>query len=316
MKRRFLITGANGFVGRHLCRELAARGEHFTCLVRSDALVKLPENFRQVDLADSSQVRDVVSDSRPTHVVHLAASKDRSNDSRVFRDIIEHNYTTSMNVIEACRNLKDFRKFIFLGTADEYGGGAIPLHEDIREVPTTAYGLSKLLVTKTLFALHQQFGFPSVVLRPSVIYGPEQGREMFLSALIEALVEGKNFSMTGGEQKRDFVYVSDVVDAIIRSADADDAVDGSPLNIGSGTSHEIKKVAIDVANLIAPDALRLLRLGDLPYRTNEVMRYEMSIKNATEKLGWRPTTKLQHGLEMTVQYVRQQHAAEPDRIEL
>lgn len=316
MKRHFLITGANGFVGKHLCRELADRYEEFTCLVRPSSLAGMPENYHGINLSDSLDVREFIAGLRPTHVVHLAASKDRSNDSGNFHDIIEHNYLTSINVIGACQDLVGFQKFIFLGTSDEYGDGAMPLHEGIRETPTTAYGISKLLTSKTLFGLYRQFGFPSVVLRPSVIYGPEQGREMFLPALIEALVKGKEFPMTSGEQQRDFVYVADVVDAIIHSADAADTAHGAPLNIGSGRSHEIKKVAIDVANLVAPDALDLLGFGDLPYRTNELMQYEMSIKNAKEKIGWRPATELQRGLEMTVQFIRQQHSVEPDQSEL
>lgn len=316
MKRRFLITGAKGFVGKHLCRELAARGEDFTCLVRSDPLIELPENYHGVDLAESANVRKVIKRLQPTHVVHLAASKDRSNGSLAFRDIIEHNFTTSMNVIDACRDLVGFQKFIFLGTSDEYGSGVVPLHEGIRETPTTAYGISKLLTSKTLFGLFRQFGFPSVVLRPSVIYGPEQGHEMFLPALIGSLVKGKYFPMTTGEQQRDFVYVADVVEAIIRSAESANAINGTSLNIGSGTSHQIKKVAIDVAKLIAPDAIHLLGFGALPYRNSELMRYEMSIKNAQEKLAWQPTTKLQHGLAMTVQFVMQQNYAESDYVKL
>jgi nucleoside-diphosphate-sugar epimerase len=129
---------------------------------------------------------------------------------------------------------------------------------------------------------------------------------MFLSALIQSLLVQKDFAMTHGEQYRDFVYIDDVVDAIIKSLTADSKVNGSVVNIGAGSSCQVKNIATLIANSIHPDANNHLKFGVVPYRSNEVMKYAVNIARAEKLLDWQPTTKLEQGLQQTVNYFRVQ----------
>lgn len=302
-----LITGANGFLGRHLSRALLVTGAKVSHLVRSIVPSFHNEETQiALDLSDSKKVKKIISTLQPRYVIHLAGTKERVNSGADFRNSYERNVSISLNVIDACLELSDFKRLVFLGSCDEYGQATSPFDEVQREMPANAYGLAKLAVTKILSGLYQSCQFPSVVLRPTVIYGPNQGSEMFLSALIQSLVAKKDFAMTLGDQFRDFVYVDDVVDAIIRGIYAGNEVDGKLFNIGAGVSYQVKKIAYLVSNLIHPDAFSRLKFGAVQYRTHEVMDYAVNIMLAEQLLGWQPNTQLEQGLQKTINYFRDQ----------
>lgn len=296
-----LITGANGFVGRHLSKTLLSNGCKVTQIVRSVAHVGQATGVQHVlDLSDRVKVAKVFSLLQPDYVIHLAGSKNRVNDVAQFRDTYDTNLLISLNIIDACRTLTNFKRLIYLGTCDEYGYAPTPYVETQREVPTNTYGLSKLAVTQILSCLFHSYRFPSVVLRPTVIYGPGQGEDMFLSALIQSLLAGEDFAMTSGEQRRDFVFINDVVDAIIKALKASDRVNGAIINIGAGIQYQIKEAATIVANLINSDVGKRIKFGAIQYRSNEVMDYAVVIASAKELLGWYPSTNLEDGLQQTV----------------
>ena len=296
-----LITGAHGFLGQHLSEALLAKGARVSQIFRSVP----PDGYatgtqHALDLTDSVKVAEVFSLLQPDTVIHLAGSKSREHDVKQFRETYTANLLMSLNIIDACRALPNFKRLIFLGSCEEYGQVSTPYRETQREVPTNAYGLSKLAVTHILSGLFHSHQFPSVVLRPTVIYGPGQGDEMFLSALIQSLLAGKDFAMTAGEQRRDFVYIDDVVDVIIRAISADERLNGMIINIGAGISYQIREIATLVANLINPDVSSLIKFGAVQYRPNEVMDYSVVITRAKELLDWYPSTNLEDGVQQTI----------------
>ncbi len=302
-----LITGANGFVGSHACEAILKAGAKLTQLVNANVSSSNTERVQiAVDLTNRNRVAEVFSALKPDYVIHLAGEKNRNDIGTQFRDSYDRNLSISLNVIESCLALPKFKRLIFLGSCDEYGRGSSPFDETQREMPENIYGLSKLAVTKILSGLHQSRQFPSVVLRPTLIYGPNQGDEMFLSALIQSLLVQKDFAMTYGEQYRDFVYIDDVVDAIIKSLTADDQVNGAVINIGAGDSWQVKNIATLVANLIHKNVNNHLKFGVVPYRPTEVMNYAVNIGRASQLLGWKPTIKLVQGLQQTVNHFRAQ----------
>ena len=303
--KHVLVAGGNGYVGQHLCQALLQRGARVSKIVRSSLpAVGLPAEQYTLDLTARDKVEAVFAKIKPDYVIHLAGSKNRINDVAKYSESFNDNVTMSLNVIHACRSLDGFKRLIFLGTCDEYGQAPAPYSELQRAVPTGAYGLSKLAVTQILCGLFHSHQFPSVVLRPSVIYGPGQGDEMFLSALIQSLLAGNIFPMTAGEQRRDFVYIHDVIEAIVMVIESDDRVNGELINIGAGVSHRLGEVAYQVADLIAPDARQLIQLGAVEYRRSEVMEYSLVIDRAKEILNWYPRTKLEEGLHQTINHFK------------
>jgi nucleoside-diphosphate-sugar epimerase len=256
----------------------------------------------ELDLTDKNMVSETISTLKPDYVVHLAGSRNRNDASIGFRSSYDRNLSISLNVIESCMAVPGFKKLIFLGSCDEYGLSQSPFNEIHQESPTNSYGLSKLAITKLLTTLYYSHQFPSIVLRPSVIYGPNQGDEMFLPALIQSLLAGKEHPMTYGDQFRDFIYIDDVVDAIFKALLFSKPSEGLPLNIAAGVSLSIKSIAHLAASLIHPNKHMLLKIGALPYRRNEVMNYFVNIERARNLLGWQPTTKLELGLHKTISY--------------
>jgi nucleoside-diphosphate-sugar epimerase len=263
---------------------------------------KIYNHNYSIDLSDRDAVVSIFTELRPDYVVHLASTKNRKSELVDFSESYNQNLLTSLNVINACCHLPELKRLIFIGSCDEYGLVSTPYHETQRGIPTNAYGLSKLAITQILSGLFHSHRFPSVVLRPSVIYGPHQGSEMFLSALILSLVAGNDFAMTAGDQYRDFVYVDDVVSAIIQALNADEKVNGKVFNIGSGIAWQVKDVASLVAKKMGQSSIEHIKFGAVPYRPNEVMDYAVDITQARSVLNWQPATSLESGLQETIKY--------------
>ena len=301
-----LVTGASGFVGRHVCTALKASGVKLSCLSRRlpDANVTMAEHYA-LDLLDGVAVRQLLAALQPDCVIHLAASRHRSAEPSAFRATFDTNVCSAWNVIEACQALPHLKRFVFLGSCDEYGRAEPPYAETQQAAPTSAYGLSKLAITQVLGGLHANYGFPAVVLRPTVIYGPGQGEDMFLPALIRALLTGQTFEMTHGEQTRDFLYVGDVVTAVLKAVHANAGVDGNVINLGAGHSHSVKDV-VDMVLQGIPDASPAqVQFGALPYRCHEAMHYAARIERAATLLAWQPMMYLRQGLRATIDYFLQ-----------
>jgi len=308
-KGHVLITGGAGFVGTHLHKRLISEGYSVSVTVRSALKInKSDPNTHIIDLADRAKVYEFVRTLNPDYVFHLAAEKNRNNDPENFSNVYDTNILMALNLIGACRKLENFKRFIFLGSCDEYGLRPRPYNENQQELPASFYGLSKLATTKLLSSLFHTESFPSVVLRASVIYGPEQNDQMFIPSLIQSLITKKDFSMTLGEQFRDFVYISDVIEALIKTLLADKQINGKVINVGLGTSYKVNHIAKIVANLIAPDAFAAIKFGDLKYRPNEVMDYSMNISLASELLAWTPKIDVKEGIQKTVSYFKQSTA--------
>jgi len=305
-KNHILITGANGFVGRHLHRELIARGFRVSSAVRSNFHKNdLVADHYILDLTDKSKVIEIIGSLKPDYVFHLAAEKNRNNEPKSSTKNYDANILMASNLINACRNLVNFKRFVFLGSCEEYGLGPRPYNENQHEFPVGAYGLSKLAITKLLLSLYHTELFPSVVLRPSVIYGPEQNDEMFVPSLIQSLLYKRDFLMTFGEQLRDFVYINDVIEALIKTLSADEQINGNVINIGLGFSYKINHIAKITANLISPNVLSRLKFGEMEYRPNEVMDYSLNISLASKLLEWEPKVDVEEGIRKTIAYFKQ-----------
>ena len=302
--RRALVTGAGGFVGTHLCKALHADGWQVCALGRRLAanLAGVTES-RGVDIRDREALNAAIGDLHPNAVVHLAASRTRANDLEAYRAAFDTNVMGTLNVIEACDRLHDEVTLVVLGSAEEYGTQTAPFAEDRREHPVTAYGAAKLSATHLVQSLVRGERLRAVVLRPSVVYGPGQHPDMFLPSLIRALTAGERFPMSAGEQTRDFLYITDLLSAIVRAMVVPAGL-GHVINVSSGEPVKLRQVARLVAGLIGPDTERLLDIGARGYRDGEVMDYQVGNDVAKRLLAWRPSVPLQDGLRATVEHFR------------
>ena len=186
-----------------------------------------------------------------------------------------------------------------MGTIEEYGNSESPFSEDTIELPISSYGLSKLSTTKLALLFNRNFHLPVIVFRASIAYGPEQGEEMFIPAMIKSLLRREDFMMTQGSQLRDFLYISDLIDALLEGIQCK-KIEGQVLNIASGNSTKLRNVAIQGAQIL--DAQKYLQIGSLPLRNFEIMNYSVNISKVTNQLEWRPSISLEKGLTKTIKY--------------
>lgn len=297
--RRVLITGANGFIGGHLIDALDGLGALVTVVDMRHSDGKGPVREYVGDLCDANFTETCVKECAPEIIIHLAASKDRSADIGAFSHAVSTNLTGSINLFASAMKLKGLKSAVVLGTAEEYGNNPTPFVEDMRERPVSAYSYSKLCVTRLCETLYSLHGTPFVVLRPTVAYGPGQGQEMFLPALIKTLLAKKEFPMTHGIQTRDFVYVDDLINAIL-SASVSPQAAGQIINIGSGNPVAIADIASKAARLLGREDL--LRIGALDYRCGEAMEYYVNTSRARQLLDWTASFSLDEGLKRTVKH--------------
>ncbi|WP_083685040.1 NAD-dependent epimerase/dehydratase family protein [Massilia putida] len=303
--KRILVTGATGFIGRHLVEMLGALGGELAILSRgSDPLPHVGKIFRG-ELQDRDFVSATLSDWAPHLVFHLAGARERNLTREAFDKTIEANLMGTLNLLYAALDRGELGRIVVLGTGEEYGRNPAPFHESMREGPISAYSFSKQCATQLSQLMHSSFGLPVVVVRPSVAYGPGQHDDMFLPALIQTLLRGEAFDMTLGEQTRDYVYVSDLVEAIL-CAGACDGVDGEIINVGSGTATRIAGLVEQVEAQLGIEGL--VRRGTVPYRTGEPMEYLLDVSKARALLQWTPRTSLEAGLRETIAWYRQRNS--------
>lgn len=294
--KRILITGATGFVGGHLVAALAERGAILHTMARGSG-EELDGEHLQGNLTDQVFLDRELERIQPQIIFHLAGYKERQVDLPSFREAIEINLLGSLNLFQAAQRLSSLERLVVVGTAEEYGNNASPFEEDMPGRPVNSYSFSKFCVTTLASTLRDLYHMPFVVIRPTIAYGPRQMPDMFLPALIRSLMVDRPFPMTDGMQTRDYVYVTDLVEALMQ-AGVSEAATGEIINIGSGVPIRIAELAQLVEELLGKPGLA--QLGKLPYRSNEMMDYYVSIEKARNLLQWKPRVSLRQGLEETI----------------
>lgn len=292
-----LITGASGFIGRHLLREISCGDTEIHTLGREKVAFSHPVHQHTGDIGDVTFVRKCLKETEPETIFHLAAYKERSTTVESLYTSIETNLVGSLNLFSAAKEAGSVKSIITLGTAEEYGNNILPFNEKVRESPASPYSFSKLCVTHLAELFWHLYDLPVTVIRPTLAYGPGQGAEMFLPALITSLRNNVPFSMTPGNQTRDFIYVEDLVEALLISAQTSRSR-GQIINIGSGCPVKLAEIAHMVEQIM--DRYGLVHLGGQPYRKNEVMNYYVDLKKAEDLLQWHATTPLETGLQKTI----------------
>lgn len=302
---RVLVTGAGGFIGSLLCRRLLQEGAEVTALVRPGRAYPRLEGLDGLstlctDLAQGRSVEEGLEAVRPRLVFHLAASVDRSRNPGGIPVLLRDNVAGTLHLLRAAAEA-GVRRLIHTGSAEEYGRGPVPFAEDQAACPTTPYGASKATATLWCQAAHAAFGLETVTARLFMVYGPHQPPDFFLPQLLEAARRRRALEMTAGEQRRDFTWVEDVVEALLRLGTAP-GLGGRIFNVctGKGTSlREVVRVLEEVLGREVP-----VSLGALPYREGEVFESWGSPQALEKAVGYRPPTSLREGLGRLVADLR------------
>jgi len=314
------VTGGAGFIGSHLVDRLLADGHRVVVL--DDLSTGRRENlgaprdrleFIEDDLRDKRAVARAVGGCEV--VFHQGALASVSRSVEKPEEVTEVNVGGTLNVLVAARDAK-VRRVVFASSSSVYGDTPeLPKTETMPVSPRSPYAASKVAGEAYLSAFQASYGLETVAFRYFNVYGPRQSPKSLYAAavpcFVEALVAGAGPTIYGdGLQTRDFTYVADVVDALVRAADAPRAVDG-PMNLGGG-----RRISIaDLVAVIARAAGHAGKPRHEPARVGDVRDSLADIRRAQVALGWNPKTTLEAGIARVLESLRRPAVAAAARKE-
>lgn len=293
---KILITGCNGYIGSHLNQKL--QNVPFYSIFGTD--ISTPEitpdyRFIQTDLTDLPSSDHLVENFQPHVIIHLAASLDRSRAIESANDIFRINVESTINLLAAASKYKS-EKIIFSSTSDVYGDIESPFDENDNVKPMSLYGISKHSSELLLDYFNRMLGKTVIILRFFNIYGKGMRSRLFITEIMNAIRAGNDFSMTKGEQIRDYVHIKDVIRSIIFAIEMKNDHQSHVINICSGEGISMSDLADKINN--ASGKRIKINKGSLPYRKNEIWKMVGSNHKAKEVLGFVPEVSLEHGIKM------------------
>jgi len=308
----YLVTGGAGFIGSHLSEELVRRGhrvrvaDSMTTGKRSN-LAHLPDvEILEGDIAELAFARQAAEGV--DFVLHQAALP---SVPRSVKDPVTSNRTNidgTLNVLVAARDAK-VKRLIFAGSSSAYGNTlTLPKHEEMPTSPLSPYALQKVVGEQYLRMFTALYGLETVTIRYFNVFGPRQDPSSpysgVISLFVTALLENRAPTIYGnGEQSRDFTYVANVVDGVLRAAEAPDA-SGKVINVATGHRISLNQLFEAIRTIVGAD-VKPTYSGN---RDGDVRDSQADITRAREVLGYQPIVSFEEGLRMTIDWYRSQAA--------
>jgi UDP-glucuronate 4-epimerase len=333
--QKVLVTGAAGFIGSHVCRKLLVRGDlvtgidslnsYYDPMLKQARLSRIGKdagqvnwNFVRGDLADGRVVADLFAASRFDRVIHLAAQAGVRHSITHPHDYVQANIVAFTNILEACRHA-GVPHLTYASTSSVYGAStALPFREnDGVGHPLQFYAATKRANELMAQSYSHLFSLPTTGLRFFTVYGPWGRPDMALFLFTKNILEGRPIKLFNhGNHTRDFTYVEDIAEGVVRASDAVAAPDPSwnpanadigtsnapyrVFNIGNSTSVPLLGYIEAIEDALGAKAIKEylpLQPGDVPDTWADAGRLEAAV-------GYRPTTPVKTGVKAFVDWYR------------
>jgi UDP-glucuronate 4-epimerase len=305
---RYVVTGAAGFIGRHVCSGFLAGGHEIVgvdCYTDYYDPARKRANAAWLAAHDGyiGVERDLVTDpiddlmDGVDAVVHLAGQPGvRLSWADGFGTYVDRNVNASQRVLEAVRHAR-VPRLVLASSSSVYGNAAdYPVSEDAPTRPFSPYGVTKLAMEHLAGAYVENWKLPVVMLRYFTVYGPAQRPDMAMHRFIERVAAGERVPVYGdGRQVRDFTYVGDAAAATVAAAGADLAP-GTVLNVAGGSSATVDDVLALVGRFVDREVL----VDRLPSQPGDVRVTGGAIDRARSLLRWSPEVALAAGVSHQV----------------
>ena len=289
--RRVLLTGATGFIGGHLWESLAAAGSEILAVGRRGLEEGLPagSRFRSLELTNFDDVLAALLDFRPEVIYHLAGKVNAGREADLILPTMHANLVGTVNLLRAALEAESGR-FVWVGSSELSSRAPV----------ASPYAASKAAARVYLQLFSAQYGLPVVAAHPFSVYGPGQAEGKLIPYTILCMLRGEPPRLSSGLQVRDFVYVEDVVNGLLRAGVEDKAI-GSEIDLGSGEGRSVRDV-IGLIQRLSGTTVEP-QFGARPERAGE-MRQVADVAAARTILGWEPGRSLEEGLRETIEWYR------------
>jgi len=317
---RIFITGMTGFLGDQLASKLLLRGHTLGTLVRNlsssdraiaentEAMIR-GEKKKNVacyygDLTDYLAVQDSLTDFKPEIIIHLGAQTSVAYSFTHTIEVLNVNFLGVVNMAESARRkLPSLKRFIFSGSAEEYGiQTKFPTKESTILNAASPYAVAKIASEKFLRYLYDAYSFPAIIFRNANSYGRKHNHQFVIESIIYQMYQGKSPIKLGDPTpKRDFVFEPDLLSAYVLAAESNNKkLLGESINISTGKAVTIKELANKIAKITRYKGK--IKWNSFPKRALDIPCLQLDNSKAKKLLKWKPKVTLEQGLKITASY--------------
>lgn len=318
----YLVTGVAGFIGFHTASALLARGErvlgidsmddYYPLSLKRDRLQRLAGQsqftFAQVDIADNAALSQAVSGQGITRIIHLAAQAGVRYSIENPLKYVQSNLVGHLNMLEIARHLDGLEHMVYASSSSVYGGRTdLPfLESDRADEPVSLYAATKRSDELISYSYAKLYGIALTGLRFFTVYGPWGRPDMAYWTFTQKIIAGEPVPLfNNGEMLRDFTYIDDIVDGILRIAATGHVrameVPHCVYNIGNNKPEELGRFVDVLEKAIGRKAIRQY----LPMQPGDVPATYADISAISQDYGFKPTTDIETGLTRFVGWYRQ-----------
>lgn len=293
--KNILITGINGFVGKHLNKRLSSLGANvFGISTKVDN-----KNISKVNILDYESLEKVVQERRIQICYHLAGESLVESGQNDPLNTFKVNIDGTLNILEIARK-NNLEKVIIASTSHVYGRNKVPYLESYTPRPSRSYETSKACTDLIAQSYSETFNLPVLIPRFVNIYGPgDLNFTRLIPKTIRAILLGTPTKMWGGEALREYLFIDDAIDAYLKlaSLDLDLIGENKIFNFGSGNIISVSEL---IKKIIKLSKKRITIKKIARGRTLEIEEQYVSFEKAKRMLKWRPKTSLDEGLRKTI----------------
>ena len=303
------VLGASGFIGRWVARKLCEAGAHPYLVVRDCARARdifgsfgVRGEVIEADLLDTAALHDIYKRIRPAVTFNLAGY---GVDPTERDELLAYRLNTELpralcEIIAQGRDASwPGQHLVHAGSAAEYGNVTGDLREDGPARPTTLYGKSKLKGTESVIECCPRLGIRAMVARLFTVYGPGEHAGRLMPSLLEATRTGQPLDLTAGLHRRDFTYVKDVSEGMLRLGFVS-AAGSAVVNLATGRLTPVRTF-VEIAAGVLGLPLSNLRFGAIPARPDEMEHEPISLSRLRRLVGWIPPTSIAEGVRMAME---------------
>ena len=319
--RRVLLTGGAGFIGSHTAEALLRHGDQLTLvdnlhdfyspLSKKENLQDIRRagnfDFHLADICNKQQLREVVSQSRPEVIVHLAARAGVRPSIEEPNSYVDVNISGTLNLLELCREFR-IRKFVFGSSSSVYGATSrAPFSEEQVELkPISPYAATKLSGEMLCYTYAHLFKFLTVCLRFFTVYGPRQRPDLAIHKFTSLIEAGKAVPIFGdGSTGRDYTFIDDIVAGVLAAVEYEPPIAPgiAPFEVFNlGNSHPVQ--LSQLVDLLERATGKKVIRDQKPPQPGDVPLTWADVSKAGRLLGYRPATDLEQGLKKFVAWYR------------